>query len=611
MKILKISLISIAVLILILMVAAAIFIKTFDINRFKPQIISQARSALNREVDFERVSLGISLSQGISLKISNLVISESPAFGKGDFLTVKNISLGFDVLGYLLQKKISIPSILIDSPRVTIIRQKDGSLSALSLAKSGEEGKNSAGPAAAPASTPAALPAMFISSLKVNNGTLIYLDHSFEPALELEVSDLNLSVSGFSLTKPFYFMVEGAVLSSQKNIRLEGKAEVNLKTNEFTISDFKATSDLSRIILEKIPASLPMAKGAVLPVSLKGKASLMLKEITIGQKEPVGLTADFSLTDAALKFRQITSPITDIRMNVKITKTKILLDKTSATIGQGAIKCSGVIEDYLARQDFNATADVENLKIQDLIAQDKSSVKAEGVVSGRITLKGQGFSSQALSSNLSGEGKISISKARLKDINVLRTVLDKISVIPGLAEKFEANLPEHYQQELTQKDTVFSDIKLPVTVENGRLLIKDTVVASDEFLFKGRTEVGFDSAFSLEGSFLIPPELSSSMVATIPEMQYLLNQDQQIFIPLKVSGKSGQMQFMVDAEYIAKKLLANQAKTQLWKVLDKAIGGKKPNTESSIDPNAPQSPSDKKSATEELVDSVLDAVFKK
>jgi len=610
MKILKILLISIAVLILILMVAAAIFIKTFDINRFKPQIISQARSALNREVDFEKVSFNISLSRGIGLEISNLVISENPTFGKGNLLTVKNISLGLDVPGYLLQKKISIPNILIDSPRVTIIRQKDGSLNVLSLVKSGEKGKKSTG-SAAPASAPAALPMVLVSSLKVNNGTLIYLDHSFEPALELEVSDLNLSVSAFSLTRPFSFMVEGAVLSSQKNIRLEGKAEVNLKTNEFTISDFKATSDLSRIILEKIPASLPMIKGTVLPVSLKGKASLMLKEITIGQKVPVGLTADFSLTDAALKFRQITSPITDIRMNVKITKTKILLDKTSATIGQGAIKCSGAIEDYLSRQNFNATADVENLKIQDLIAQDKSSVKAEGVVLSRITLKGQGFSSQALSSNLSGEGKISISKAKLKDINVLHTVLDKISVIPGLAEKFEANLPEHYQQKLIQKDTVFSDIELPITVENGRLLIKDTVVATDEFLFKGRTEVGFDSVFSLEGSFLIPPELSSSMVATIPEMQYLLNQDQQIFIPLKVSGKSGQIQFMVDAEYIAKKLLANQAKTQLWKVLDKAIGGKKPDTESSADPNAPQPPSDKKSATEELVDSVLDAVFKK
>ncbi len=611
MKIIKILLISIVVLILVLIVAIAIFIKTFDINRFKPQIISQARSALNREVDFERASLGISLNQGISLKISNLVIGESSAFGKGDFLTVKSISLGFDVLGYLLQKKISIPSILINSPHVTIIRQKDGTLNVLTMVKSSEVGNESVKPTVAPASTPTALPTVLISSLKVNNGSLIYLDRSLEPALALEVSDLNLLVSAFSLTRPFSFVAEGAVLSNQKNIRLEGSAGINLNTNEFTIFDFKATSDLSRIILEKIPASLPMTKGAILPVGLKGKASVLIKKIIVGQKGPVDLAADFSLTDAALKFREIDSPISDIRMNVKITKTKILLDKASATIGQGVIKGSGAIEDYLARQDFSMTADAENLKIQDLIAQDKSPVKAEGVASGWITLKGQGFSPQALSSALSGEGKISISKAKLKDINILRAVLDKISIIPGLAEKFEANLPERYQQKLTQKDTVFADIELPITAENGRLIIKDTVVAADEFLFKGRSEVGFDSAFSMEGSFLIPQELSSSMVATVPELQYLLNQEQQIFIPLKVSGKSGQMQFMVDAEYIAKRLLVNQAKTQLWKVLDKVIGGKKTNAESSTGQNIPQSPSDKKSATEELVDSVLDAVFKK
>ena len=41
---------------------------------------------------------------------------------------------------------------------------------------------------------------------------------------------------------------------------------------------------------------------------------------------------------------------------------------------------------------------------------------------------------------------------------------------------------------------------------------------------------------------------------------------------LKVSGNASAMTLNVDAAYIAQKLLVNQAKTQLFKVFDKAFG---------------------------------------
>jgi len=606
MKILKILLVSFVSLILVLVLAAVIFVKTFDVNRFKPQIKSLASSALKRRVDFARANLGISLRQGISLKITNLVIGENPAFQKGDFLTVKDISLGVDLLGYILRKKIGISSILIDSPRVTIIRQKDGSLNVASLGKAAEEEKDSQ--KSGQVLAPLALPAIFISSLKGGNGSMTFIDHSFEPALTLEISDLNFSVSKISLSEPFPFIVEAAVLSAKKNIRLEGKAQIDLKTTEVTIFELRGATELSEMLLEKIPVAFPMTKGAVLPASLKGKVEVVLKRMTLGPKGLTALTADGSLTNGELQFKEIASPIKDIGMNAKIREDKIILEEISAAIGAGRINGSGLIEDYLARQDFSMSADIENLKIEELIAQDKSPVKAEGVASGKIRFKGQGFSPQALTSALSGGADITVRKAKLKNINVLRTVLDKISVIPGLAQKIEANLSERFKQKLTQKDTLLSDIKLPITLENGRLVVKDTLLGADEFLFKGSGDAGFDGAYSLEGSFLIPQELSVAMVAQVSELQYLLNEDRQIFIPLKISGKAGQLKLNVDAEYIAQRLLVNQAKQQLFKALDKALGTKEPDATKQ---NALPADSGKKSTVEEAVGSILGDIFKK
>jgi len=607
MKILKFLLLSIAVLILLLVVAAIVFVKTFDVNRFKPQIINQVSRALSREVDFGKAKLGISLIRGISLAVNNLAICEDPVFGKGEFLAVKDVSLGVDALGYIFQKKISISSILIDSPRITIIRQKDGSLNVQSLAKAAAIEKEKEAVKPVPAAALMAVPAILISSIKGDKGRVMFIDHSFEPALRLEISDLNFSVSKISLTGAFPFVIEGAVLSSKKNIRVEGRAHININENVVTIFDLKGTTELSEILLKEIPVSFPMAKGAVLPLSLKGKVDMILEKLIVGPKGLTDLSGDVTVANGSMQFKELASPVQDIGMNIKITEKKILFDRISAAIGEGLINGSGSIEDYLVQQDYSASVNVQNLKLQDLIAMAQATVQAEGIASAKIKVKGQGLFPEALASGLSGEADISVTKAKLKDINVLRTVLDKISVIPGLAEKIEANLPERFKQKLTQKDTVVSDIKLPVVVENSRFIVREAVLGSDEFLFKGKGQAGLDGAYSLEGSFLIPQELSMAMVASVKELQYLLNEEKQIYIPLKVSGKAGALDFRVDAQYIAQKLLTDEAKQQIFKALDKALGVPSPGEQDAT----PQDASQEKSAVKEAVGSLLDKILKK
>ncbi|MDD5729784.1 MAG: AsmA family protein [Candidatus Omnitrophica bacterium] len=602
MRILKITLVSLAVLIAVLVAAVFIFINTFDVNRFKPQIISQAKSALNREVNFDKIRLGLSLTQGVTVKISDLTIAEDQAFGQGDFLKVKDISLGVNAFAYILGKKIDIPSVVIDSPRLSIIRQKDGTLNITSFSKQAEATANGQKPAQAP--SPLAIPAVLVSSLKLENGTLLYIDRSFEPPVSLEASDLSVSLSKISLNEPFGFSVEAAVLSPKKNIRIQGKAQLDLNTQEVTVSDLKLETELSDILPAKITQAFPMTKGAVLPQAMKGKFELVLEKITAGPKGLTALASNASLSEGFLQFKEIASPVKDLTVNAVVTDKDINAQKISAGIGEGSLTGSGKLNDYSVKQDFSLEAEIRGLKVQDLVPQEKSAVKMEGVVSGPVKLSGRGFSGDAINSNLLGQADISVTKAKLKDINVLRTVLDKISVIPGLSQKVESGLPENYKQKLTQKDTDLNDIKLSAAIEHGRILVKDAVLGAQEFTFKGQVEAGFDGAYSLEGSFLIPSDLSQAIVAQVSEMQYLLNEDKQIYIPLKISGKAPEIKFKVDAEYIGKKLIMNQGEQQLLKAINKALGSKEDNA---ADQNAGQSGTN----AEGSVGDLLRNIFKK
>ncbi|MFA4992019.1 MAG: AsmA family protein [Candidatus Omnitrophota bacterium] len=596
MKILKITLISFFVLVLAAAAAAFIFVKTFDINRYKPQIISQAGKALNRQVDFEKAALGVSLTRGVSLKIDNLAIADDPAFGKSDFLNIKKVSLEIDALRYVLKKEVNVPGILIDSPRVTIIRKKDGSLNAATMAVSPESGKPSSSPAA-----PFALPALLVSSVKGSDGIVTFIDYTYDPPLRLEISELSFSLNDISLVRAFPFTAEAAVLSAKKNVKIGGMARIDLKTGEAAITDFKGATELSDIVLEKIPAAFPMAKGVTLPEGVKGKVDIRLKELIAGPKGLIALNAEVNLADGGLRLNQIVLPIKDAEISASISERKIILNKASFGIGDGVIKASGAIDDYLGRQEYNIDAEAQNIKIQDIVAQDKSPVKAEGLASGGIKLRGRGFSAEAMMSALSGEADMSLTQANLRNINILRAVLDKISIIPGLAEKVQAGLSERYRQKLTQKDTAISDIKLPLVFENGRAAAKNVVFGADEFLFNGAGEAGLDGSYSVEGSFLIPEELSAGMAAQIPELRYLLNDDKKIYIPLKIAGKAADFKVIVDAEYIAKRLLVSQIKDRLFKT----------ETEGGAGENIQQPDSEERSSPENIMGGIFDRILKK
>ncbi|MGE5309134.1 MAG: AsmA family protein [Deltaproteobacteria bacterium] len=573
MKVLKVVLISLLVLIVVLFVAAVIIVKTVDVNKFKPQIVEQAGKALGRKVDFSSASLGIGFN-GLGVKIDGLSVSEDPAFGTGDFLTVKGISIGVDVLGYLFKRQISITGILIDSPGVTIIRDKNGAVNAATIAKAPEGAPQQNAPAAQ-----AALPALLISSIKAQGGVVKYIDQTFQPPIAMDVTDLSVIVHKLSLTDPFSFTVNANVFGDRQNIKAEGKCQLDLKDLSAKVSDLKVSTDLARLALSRIPKAVPMVPADALPEQMKGNVDVSIPTLVAGAKGLTKMDCDVIISNGYMKFKQMASPITDIQREIKITEKDILVNSLSAVIGQGKITGTGWLKNYLAGQDFSFEAEAQDLSVVDLVAQGQLPVKAEGLISAKGQIKGHGFTPDALRSNLVGQASAQITKAKLKDLNVLRTVLDQLSAVPVagqmLGQSIETGLPPKYQQKLQEKDTVFSDMTIPVTIVSGRANIPETLISSPElFTFKAKGSAGLDGTYDLEGDFMLSQDLSKSMVASVPQFQYLLNADGMIDLPLKVTGTAGaKMQFNLDAGYIARKMVENQAQQQIMKGLNKLFGG--------------------------------------
>ena len=602
MKIFKIIFITFVVQVLIGVIGILVFLKTFDINRFKPRIISSASAALGRAVDFKDIELELSLREGIHLTLKQLTIRDDAGFQSGDFLTVENISCGVEIMPLLIKRQILVSSIHIHSPQCIVIRQKDGQINVQNLGKPvslkkdyvvSPETRDSQVQKAIPVSR-AALSVPFISAktIAVKNGKLTYIDRSHEPELVLDISQVRLKIEHFSLTEPFTFTLQAAYLSDRPNILVKGKATANMETQSIKLKNATVATDLSSLSLSRLQSSLAMLKEIELPEQVRGKFNASIERMELGAKGLASLISSGKLTGGSIRHKQLMLPVEPISSEFQITESKIRIGELSLGLGKGRLTAQGELDDYTGAQNFNFDVNMQDLDLSQLLNQKGQPVKLKGFLVGKFKAEGRGFSRGSLRDSLFGEGALEIKKGRLTDINVLKIVLSKISMIPNLVAKIQANLPERYKEKLTQKDTILTKVKTDLAVGKGLALLKQVEIEADGFLFSGEGEVDFNQRFSLDGSFLIPEDLAASMVENVPELEYLLDERGKIRIPLQVSGKIPNIKFAVNLQYIGKKLIKKKASEELGKVLDKMFE------------------KEEKPAKQELIENILDTVFK-
>ena len=882
-KFFKIFFIVLLIIFIIISIAGYFFIKNFDINKYKPLILSEAKKELGRDIDFSSANLDVSLSHGLAIKLENLKIDDSPAYQSDKLLQVDELSLGIDILSYLLQKKIYISTIYVNSAQISIVKQPDGSLNIneLTQKESSEPVKEKTvkQPATStkePETKKQSLPQILINSFTFKNCSVKYIDKSTKPATKIELSQIDFEAPGFSPSHPSSFEIKAALFSDTQNINCSGTLILNLSTQKVTLKPFEIKTDLSKLSIDKIKADLPQIKDKPMPTTLKGLLYLNVKKTAFTPSGLLDFTADlnfsngkividnnsantfldidkidfnlsnFSLTEecsysfnmaflndsqnisstgfikpdlinkkADLRNIKVSTDLSSVSMdrlkqsfpdladttlpstlkgqfqtNIKkavlspdglidllvdlnfsngnivindssknrfvnidkidfnlsdfslndecsysfdmaflndsqnisstgILKTNIknnefnlhdikfstelssfsidklkssfpdlndsdlpeelngsiqvfistlklnkdglvtLLAKGGLTngkivmndklkspvenidakwtmsettfnfsnlymkIGQGEITGSAIIDNYLTQRQFNMMLNLNALDLAELLNQKKESVKLEGILNGSLNLAGQGTDKEQIINSLSGTGDLSLSDGKLTDINILNIVLDKLTVFPNLAEILEAGLPEKYKEKLAQKDTVLTKANVNASFANKQISLTPVTVYADNFTFKGKGDASFDKSYILKGAFYVPQNLSLRMVKRVNELEYLLDEQNQLFIPLQVHGSGTDMTFIVDLKYLSKKVIRTKGREELKKVIYKSL---KKDTDEQQDNNASTSQTEtetdtgqdnqtssgteNKSIEEVIIDEVLDRFLK-
>lgn len=619
-KAVKLILVSLLIVIVIFSAGISIFLTTFDFNRLKPQIVSAGEKAIARKIDFTKIDLKLSLRNGAQIRLTDIIAGEHPDFGKGNFLEAKEVYLGVSIKDLLFKRQIRVLDVECKSPHLSIVRLKDGRINVQAFAQTGQVKDKGAQATAQRSSSDSvqpsavALPAIFINKINIDNGHLEYIDYSFGPKLALIFEKVMLKADNFSLTSSFPITLQASFASSSQNIFAQGKGQVNMQRLSFLLKDVKATADLSALSMDTLRRYIPQLEGIPLPEIKSGALLIFLDLFEAGPQGLMALKGQGTLNKGSLKMKELAVPIEPIEANFSMSESNIEFNKADFSLGKGKAVLSGSLNDYMFKQDYFVKAAFNSIDLGECIDQSAYPIKAKGLISGNFELKGEGFDPDAALSKLSANGSAEIKEGQLTNINILKMAIDKLTFIPNLSAALEAGLPENLKNSLRKKDTAITSLKIKIEVSDGKVAMQPINIESDSFNFQGSGKVGFDQAYFLNGSLTVPQELSAKMIAAVPQMEYLADQNKQIRFPLKVSGKGASVSFMPDVKQIGTSAIQQKGRQELEKVLDKILGKESP-TEAgaqtdSISPAEAQTSSDKASGKKQIIDAVVGTIFK-
>jgi AsmA protein len=224
----------IIVLLLLIILCLPLFINA---NQFKPTLESKLGAALGRQVTIGDIKLAI-FSGGVT--VSDIAISEDPAFSKSPFLTAKALTVGVELFPLIFHKEVNVESITVDTPDVALIHGPGGKWNYSSL------GGGSASKTSAP-STPSSTPgALSVQKLEIKNGKIVVSSTSSSQKPSV-YSEVNLEASDLSYTSQFPFKLSAKGPGSA-DIKVEGKAGP-IDATDSSLTPMNATLDVQHLDL--------------------------------------------------------------------------------------------------------------------------------------------------------------------------------------------------------------------------------------------------------------------------------------------------------------------------------------------------------------------------
>lgn len=191
-----------------------------------------------------------------------------------------------------------------------------------------------------------------------------------------------------------------------------------------------------------------------------------------------------------------------------------------------------------------------------------------GSVSGNFEGAGVGLEGSEIQKTLQGKGKLEIRDGVFRNVNVVNTILKRITVVPALGEVLIAGIPPYFQPLLNRRDTPFELLQVQFEIREGEVSFQQFLVKDRHYLVEAVGTLNLQGEVNFQAKLVLMGELSQFLVGRVRELSSLRNVQGRIVIPFVYRGNWSATRPRPDLSYLAERLLLDRGTRLLEKGLE-------------------------------------------
>lgn len=567
-KPLKYSLIGIAGLLFLVIAGAAVFLLTFDANRYKPQVERLVKEKTGRTLKLQG-PLEAAVWPGLGAKVSGVTFSERGS--EQQFVALDNAHASVALLP-LLHGQVVVDRIRLSGFKATIVKQKDGkfNFSDLLEAKKDEPAK---GPPAEPKGEgkSAGAPVAFnVAGIEIDKSAVTYRDLS--TGKEYSISDFKLGTGRIADNADGKLQMHAAVKAPDLDVKIDLGADyklalpdvmldnLNLKLSGKEESNVRGKIALAKVItfdlnVDKLNVDAYMAPEQKPAPTASGEkaekpAAKPAADTPVDLSALKDLNADGKLQIGALQVHGL--KLANVKTEVKAAGGQLTAPH-SANLYEGTLNgtLAAHADGRVALKDT-----MNNIAIGPLLRDAAQQDKLEGKGNLSLDVNAAGKSVNAMKRSLAGTAKADLKDGAIKGIDIAKILQQARSLLGQ----------QQAQAAASTERTDFSSLTATFNIKNGVAHNEDLDVKAPVFRLTGNGNIDV-------GNSSLDYTAKASLVATTKgQGGAATDQLSGLTVPVRLSGAFDNLKYDVNYGAVATDLAKSKAGEKLREKLEERLG---------------------------------------
>ncbi|MBU0759211.1 MAG: AsmA family protein [Candidatus Omnitrophica bacterium] len=550
-------------LVLLATIGVFVFALTFDANKYKGALVKKIEAAIDKDVRIGSISLNV--IPELAFRLNGLAIKDKDKGWDNVILSAGSIEANVKLMP-LLKKDIEIESLRLRG--LEIVVDKNSLVTLPSQAKESQPVTTNTGAAAVGALK------FLAKSISVEDSSIRYLDRDSRLPMDFRVDIVEALVRNVSLYGPAGIEARlSAFGNGAENIKITATIYPEVNLGKPYIKNLALTVNLDKLDLKDALGVFGQGDVAhqYIGDNMAGKLTVRAPRLELDPERIRDSAATFSLSNGMITILPIKQTLKSIGLEAELRAGDAVIQKLTGLLGGGSFSAKGAIKGIMSSQLADVDIELNDINMAKLLPVSAPGRPGfEGALSLTMSSSIKGLAGQNMLGTLAADGTVDLSRAVLKDMNILTLALDKLNMLPGLVAKLKEKLPENYKELLRQKDTVFKPMRLNFTIRDGRVLFKDARVESDVFYLMGSGYLGLNRDLAIHSNIFIPKDLSEAFIGAVRELTYLKNAQGMITMPVDIGGKLPGISVRPDLDYVIQKLAVSKGQELLESIFRKS-----------------------------------------